>query len=55
MNLINFSPLVSLIGDVPKRVGNEKDASYNHLRVFGCWVFIHISKNERSKLDGKSK
>lgn len=29
--------------------------SYDHLRVFGCRAFAHIPKDERSKLDDKSK
>lgn len=29
--------------------------SYDHLRVFGCRAFVHIPKDERSKLDDKSK
>jgi hypothetical protein len=29
--------------------------SYDHLRVFGCRAFVHIPKDERSKLDSKTK
>ena len=32
-----------------------KDVSYDHLRVFGCKAFVHILKDERSKLDVKVK
>ena len=32
-----------------------KDVSYDHLRVFGCKAFVHILKDERSKLDVKIK
>jgi len=32
-----------------------KDVSYSHLRVFSYKAFVHIPKDERSKLDGKSK
>ncbi|GJV06067.1 putative RNA-directed DNA polymerase [Tanacetum coccineum] len=32
-----------------------KDVSYRHLRVFGCKAFVHIPKDERSKLDVKTK
>ena len=34
---------------------SKKDVSYDHLRVFGCKAFIHVPKNERSKLDVKAK
>ncbi|KAC9553688.1 hypothetical protein E3N88_45637 [Mikania micrantha] len=37
------------------RVWRGKDVSYNHLRVFGCKAFVHIPKDERSKLDVKTK
>ena len=33
----------------------EKDVSYDHLRVFGCKAFVHIPKDERSKIDVKAK
>ncbi len=29
--------------------------SVAHLRVFGCVVFAHVEKDERSKLDSKAK
>ena len=29
--------------------------SYDHLRVFGCKSFVHVPKDERSKLDAKAR
>lgn len=55
VDLINLSPSVPLKGDVPEKVWMRKDVSYDHLRVFGCRAFVHIPKDERSKLDDKSK
>ena len=55
VDLINLSPSVPLNGDVPERVWRGKDVSYDHLRVFGCRAFVHIPKDERSKLDDKAK
>ena len=55
IDLINLSPSIPLKGDVPKRVLTGKDVSYDHLRVFGCRAFVHIPKDERSKLDVKAK
>ena len=55
MDLINLSPSVPLKGDVPQRVWSGKDVSYNYLKVFGCRAFVHIPKDERSKLDDRSK
>ena len=55
VDLINLSPSVSLNGDVLEKVWTRKEVSYDHLRVFGCRAFIHIPKDERSKLDPKAK
>ena len=55
IDLINLSPLVPLKGDVPKRVWTGKDISYDHLRVFRFRAFVHIPKDERSKLNVKAK
>ena len=33
----------------------KKDVSYDHLRVFCCREFVHISKDDRSKHDVKAK
>ncbi|VFQ78825.1 unnamed protein product [Cuscuta campestris] len=37
------------------RVWSGKDVSYDHLRVFGCKAFVHVPKDERSKLDVKTR
>ena len=55
IDLINLSLSVSMKDDVLERVWKRKDISYNHLRVFGCKEFIHIPKDERSKLNNKTK
>ena len=54
VNVLNLSPCVPLQFDIPDRVWSGKDVSYDHLRVFGCRV-VHIPKDERSKLDVKTK
>ena len=41
--LINRSPSVPLKGDVPQRVWTGKDISYQHLKVFGCLTYMHVS------------
>ena len=55
IDLIKLSPSFPLKGDVPERVWTGKDVSYDNLRVFGCKAFVHIPKDERSKLDVKAK
>ena len=54
-HVINLSPVVALESDVPNSVWYGKDVSYDRLRVFGCKAFVHVSKDERSKLDAKTK
>ena len=53
VHVINLPPCVPLSFDVPDRVWSGKDVSYRHLRVFGCKAFVHIPKDERSKLEVK--
>ena len=36
VDLINLSPSAPLLGDVPQRVWIGKNATYDHLKVFGC-------------------
>ena len=51
--LINRSPSVPLDFDIPERVWIGKDVSYSYFKVFGCKVFVHVPKEQRSKLDSK--
>ncbi|KAB5563968.1 hypothetical protein DKX38_004022 [Salix brachista] len=55
VHVLNLTPCAPLQFDVPDRVWNDKDVSYDHLRVFGCKTFVHIPKDERSKLDVKTR
>ena len=54
VDVINLSHCYPLNGDVPERVWIDKDVSYEHLRMFGYQAFVHIPKDERSKLDSKA-
>ena len=53
--LINRFPSVPVDGDVPQRVWIGRDISYKYLRVFGCLAYMHIARDQRSKLDKKTK
>ena len=53
--MLNLSPCTALKMDVPYRVWSGKDVSYDHLRVFVYKEFVHIAKDERSKLDAKTR
>ena len=55
VDLINLSPSYTLKGDIPERVWIGKFVYFEHLRVFGCRTFAHVPRDERSKLDNKTK
>ena len=55
VHVLNLTPCVPLQFDVPERVWTGRDVSYDHLRVFGCKAYVHIPKDERSKLDMKTR
>jgi transposase InsO family protein len=50
MYVLNLSS-VPLVGDIPRRVWSSKDVLYKQLKVFGCKTFVHIPRDEISKLD----
>jgi hypothetical protein len=39
----------------PKEMFSEKKPEVSHLKIFGCPVFVHISKERRTKLDPSGK
>ena len=53
--MINLSPAVALNSEVPNKIWFGKNVKYDHLRVFGCKSFVHVPKDEISKLDAKSR
>src|SRR6266487_4225588 len=55
VHVINLTPTVVLNSEVPNKIWFGKNVKYDHLRVFGCKAFVHVPKDERSKLDAKSK
>ncbi|KAK4438639.1 Retrovirus-related Pol polyprotein from transposon TNT 1-94 [Sesamum alatum] len=55
VDLINILPSVPFDKEIPEEVWSRKKASYSHLKVFGCQAFAHIPKDERAKLDSKTK
>eukprot|EP00253_Pinus_taeda_P023836 PITA_23836 len=53
--LINRGPSSSLDGGVPEEAWTGKKVNYSFLRPFGCEAFVHIDKENRTKLEAKSK
>ena len=55
VHVLNLTPCVPIEFDVPDRIWSDNEISYDHLHVFGCKAFVHIPKDERSKLDAKTR
>ena len=53
--IINRSPRVVLDGKVTEEVWTGQEVDYSFMRIFGCLAYVHISGEDRSKLDPKSK
>jgi hypothetical protein len=53
--IINRSPRVALDGKVDEEVWTGQEVDYSFMRIFGCPAYVHISGEDRSKLDPKSK
>eukprot|EP00253_Pinus_taeda_P021916 PITA_21916 len=53
--LVNRSPSVKINCKIPEEVWSGQSCDYSHLRIFGCDAYAFIPKNQRSKLDPKSK
>ena len=53
--LVNSSLLMDLVKKTPYEAWTGKNTSFSHLRVFGCDVFVHVSKdnNNNKKLNNK--
>ena len=52
--LLNRSPTTTLDGSIPEEIWIGKKLNYSHLKIFGCEAFVHIPKENRTKLDDKS-
>ena len=53
--LINRGPSSTLDGGIPEEAWIGKQVKYSFLRTFGCEAFVHIDKDDRTKLEAKSK
>jgi hypothetical protein len=53
--LVNRSPSSALDDTTPHEVWSGKKPSLQHLRVFGCDAYVHVPKENRSKLDYKAE
>jgi hypothetical protein len=53
--LVNRSPSSVLNDKTPHEVWSRNKPSLQHLRVFGCDAYVHVPKENRSKLDKKAE
>uniref|UniRef100_A0A2N9HW24 Integrase catalytic domain-containing protein n=1 Tax=Fagus sylvatica TaxID=28930 RepID=A0A2N9HW24_FAGSY len=53
--IINRSPRVAFDGKVAEEVWTGQEVDYSFMRIFGCPAYVHISGEDMTKLDLKSK
>jgi hypothetical protein len=53
--LVNRSPSSVLDDKIPHKVWPRKKPSLQHLRVFGCDAYVHVPKENKSKLDKRAE
>jgi hypothetical protein len=53
--LVNISPSSGLNDKTPVEVWNGKEPSLTHLKVFGCDAYVHVPKENKSKMDKKAE
>jgi hypothetical protein len=51
--LVNRSPSSALADKTPQEVWTGNKPSLTHLKVFGCEAYVHVPKENMSKLDKK--
>jgi hypothetical protein len=49
--LVNISPSSTLDDKNPQEVWTGKKPSITHLKVFGCEAYVHVPKENKSKID----
>jgi hypothetical protein len=49
------SPIVHWGFKTPEEMLSENKLEVSHLKIFGCPVFVHITKEKRNKLDPSGK
>jgi hypothetical protein len=51
--MVNISPSSTLDDKTPQEVWIGKKPSLTHLKVFGCEAYVHVTKENKSKIDKK--
>ena len=42
-------------GGIPEEAWTSKKVNYSFMRTFGCEAFVHIDRENRTKIEAKSK
>jgi hypothetical protein len=53
--LITKGPSSYLDGDIPDEAWTRKMVNYSFLKTFGCESFVHIDKENKTKIEAKYK
>ena len=53
--LVNRSPSSALDDKNPQEVWTNKEPSLMHINAFGCDAYVHVPKENMSKLDKKAE
>jgi hypothetical protein len=53
--LVNRSPSLALVEKKLHEVWNSNKPSLEHIKVFGCDAYVHVPKENKSKMDNKAK
>jgi hypothetical protein len=53
--LVNRSPSSKLDEKTPHKLWIGKKPSLTHIRVFGCDAYVHVQKENKSKMDKRMK
>jgi hypothetical protein len=53
--LVNRSPSSTLDDKNPQEVWNSKKPCLTHLKVFCCEAYVHVPKENKSKIDKKAE
>jgi hypothetical protein len=53
--LVNISPSSMLDDKTPQEIWTGKKNSLAHLKLFGCEAYVHVPKENMSKLDKKAE
>jgi transposase InsO family protein len=55
VHIINMSPSRSLGSKIPQELWTQRKPDYGKLRIFGCEAYVLVPKDDRRKLESRSR